>query len=99
MQADRAYVRNGGSVGQVAITDAVVHLIVSLVHERARRPELQIGLRDKAMHDLTFVQSRRPEGAASRGRERNQLVECASGSAYCDAAVLLGHVAERRKQI
>src|SRR5215470_10322845 len=99
MQADRAHVRDGGSVGQVAVTDAVVHLIISLVHERACRPELQIGLRDEAMHDLTFVQTRGPEGAARRRRYRNQLVECASGSAYSDAAVLLGHVAERWKQI
>jgi len=65
----------------------------------ARRPQLQIGLPNKAMHDLTFVQSRRPEGAARRRCDLNELVECASGSADGDAAVLLGHIAERWKQI
>jgi hypothetical protein len=33
-----------------------MHPIVSFVHERACRPQLQIGLRDEAMHDLTFIQ-------------------------------------------
>src|SRR5262245_56042026 len=99
MHADRAHVRNGGSIGEGAVADAVVQLIVALVHERASRPELQIGLCDGAMHDLTFVQSRGPKRAASRRRDLDQLVECAPGRADGDATVLLGDIAERWKQI
>src|SRR5262245_48821431 len=51
------------------------------------------------MHHLTLVQSRGPESAASRGRERNELVEGASGRPNGDAAVLLGDIAEWRKQV
>src|SRR5262245_14312392 len=66
---------------------------------RAAKEKLQIGWPDKAMHDLTLVQSRRPEGAARRRCDLNEFVERASGSADGDAAVLLGHIAERWKQI
>jgi hypothetical protein len=41
--------------GQGAVADAVVQLIVSLVHERARRPQLLVGLSDEAVHHLALV--------------------------------------------
>src|SRR5262249_57013252 len=62
MQADRAHVRDGRSIGQAAVADAVVQLLVSFVHQRARRPYFQIGLSNETVHDLAFVQSRGPEG-------------------------------------
>lgn len=58
-----------------ACANRALWLRITLMHQRPGRPELQVGLGDSTVHDLTFVQLRAAKRAARRGSDRNQLVE------------------------
>ena len=56
MHANRAHVRDVAAVGQSAGIDLLPQLFVPLMHQRPRRPQLQVGFGDLPMEDLAFVE-------------------------------------------
>ena len=59
VDANRSRVRYVATVRQARRTDLLIQFLVTLMHERARRPYFQIRFGDLPVHDLTFVELRR----------------------------------------
>ena len=56
VHANRSHIRDVSAVRQSAGIHLLPQLFVTLVHERPRRSQLEVGFGDLAMHDLTLVE-------------------------------------------